>query len=725
MKDDSHQQMIELLATVKRQTAVPENMFSSAAKLPRIDSLLNIPNSAPSQIIFRKYQKAHVLMELGREDEAIAIYEWIIQSTKESQQEIVLQELALAYLRKGERSNCIAGHEAESCLMPIRGLGIHQDRTGSTRAIETYLGILANNPNDLESRWLLNIAYMTLGEYPAGVPNAYLIPGLKGDTTVNVNPFQDIASSLGLGINNMAGGTIVEDFDNDGYLDLVTSSMDLEEEMHFFRNKADGTFVDLSEASGLKSIHGGLNIMQADYDNDGDKDILVLRGAWKGKYGNEPNSLLQNQGNGTFIDVTTLSGLLSFHPTQTATWNDFNNDGWLDLFIGNETTDLVEALNPCELYMNNQDGTFRNIADISNSNYTLFVKGVTSGDYDNDGWQDIFISTMSGVRVLLKNTGLSGGEIAFKDVTKEAGLSAQKGNTFPTWFWDYDNDGWLDIFVCDYSFQKSLAVYAAAEKLNLGAGYPDKMILYHNNKNGTFTNIANESGLNKVVFAMGANFGDIDNDGFLDMYLGSGNPQYQSLIPNKMFKNMDGKKFADVTTSARVGHLQKGHGVSFADLDNDGDQDIYTDMGGAFKGDAYQNSLFLNPGQNNHNWICLTLEGTTSNKAAIGTRVKISFREHGVMRSVYRDVNSGGSFGSSPLRREIGIGSADTIEDIEIQWSGGTIQRFKNVKPNQFIKIKEGSQVIEGVELKKIDWILLDPLCFPLTTNTAQAIPNP
>src|SRR5690606_22158464 len=176
-----------------------------------------------------------------------------------------------------------------------------------------------------------------------------------------------------------------------------------------------------------------------------------------------------------------------------------------------------------------------------------FVKGVTSGDYNNDGWQDIFISTSNGKRILLKNEGIINGEVRFKNVTQEAGLDQQYGDTFPTWFWDYNNDGWLDIFTCDYTYEKPLAHYAAAEKLNVPAGNPGKMLLYKNNQDGTFTDVSSDVGLSAFVFAMGSNFGDFDNDGYLDMYLGTGNPQYQSLIPNKMFKNIGGKKFADVT----------------------------------------------------------------------------------------------------------------------------------------------------------------------------------
>ncbi|MCW5910310.1 MAG: CRTAC1 family protein [Cyclobacteriaceae bacterium] len=718
-KYNCHEDMIALLWQAKTAGESPHNIFSAVAKLPYMDSLLAVPHSTHGQIVYCKFLKAHILMELGREDEAIVLYEEVVGQTNTVQSNLILRDLAIAYLRKGERENCIAGHEAESCLMPIKGLGIHQNEVGSSRAIEHYLHLLAQNSDDLESLWLLNIAYMTLGQYPAKVPKEYLLPGMEGDTSVRIEAFQDIAPGVGIAVNNMAGGTIVEDFDNDGYLDLVTSSMELDEPMHYFRNNGDGTFTDLSQKSKLAQIHGGLNMMQVDYDNDGDKDIFVLRGAWKGKYGNEPNSLLENLGNGEFKDVTTVSGLLSFHPTQTATWNDFNNDGWLDVFIGNEASPVFgEVEHPCELYINNGNSTFRNITREAKCNYSGFVKGVTSGDYDNDGWKDIFISTMSGQRLLLKNEGLNGKEISFRDVSEEAGLTKEKGNTFPTWFWDYNNDGWLDIFVCDYSFQKSLGHYAAAEKLNQPAGIHDKMLLYRNNKDGTFTNVAREIGLDKVVFAMGANFGDIDNDGFLDMYLGTGNPQYQSLVPNKMFKNLGGEKFADVTTMAAVGHLQKGHGVAFADMDHDGDQDIYIDMGGAYPGDAYQSAFFLNPGQGKNNWIKIELKGTQSNRDAIGTRLQLSFKENGVTRRVYRDVNSGGSFGASPLRREIGIGQATVIEDIEILWHGSNrIQRFKNIEPNQFIRITEGSEVIEKIPLKTFQWVINDPLCFPSPTS--------
>ena len=707
-RPNSHNEMIALLNQSEIKSFNPHNLWNPQAGLQHVDSLLRLPQSTPNQKLFGNYLRANLLLRIGEEDEAIRIFEDLSRDQGANQLEMFWQDLALAYLRQGERVNCIKHHAAESCIVPIQGLAIHTDPTGSTKAIEIYERLLAANPEDLESRWLLNLAYMTLGKYPNGVPASFFIPGVEGDTTYEVSAFRDIAAGLNLDVNNTAGGTIIEDFDGDGYLDIMLSCWGLSEPMRYFKNNADGTFTDLSDMVGLNGITGGLNMMQADYDNDGFKDVLVLRGAWKSQFGKEPNSLLRNNGDGTFTDVTSQSGLLSFHPTQTATWNDFNNDGWLDLFIGNETTmPGAQEQHPSELYMSNKDGTFRQVARHAKIELSMFVKGVTSGDYDNDGWKDIFVSTMNGQRRLFRNKGVVDNEVEFEDVTRKAGLAYEKGNSFPTWFWDFDNDGWLDIFTCDYSFNNSLAYYMAAENLNVETGNPHKMLLYKNNRDGTFTNVADEVGLDRNVFAMGSNFGDIDNDGFLDMFFGTGNPDYKSILPNKMFKNIDGKMFADVTNSARVGNLQKGHGVSFGDMDNDGDQDIYIDMGGAYPGDPYQNSFFLNPGLTGNNWICIDLEGTKSNRSAIGTQVKITFSESGIRRSVYREVNSGGSFGASPLRREVGIGKALAIDSIEIKWHGSNnVQVFKDVKPNQFIKITEGSEVVETISLKSIEWKL-------------------
>ena len=229
------------------------------------------------------------------------------------------------------------------------------------------------------------------------------------------------------------------------------------------------------------------------------------------------------------------------------------------------------------------------------------------------------------------------------------------------------------------------------------------MYLYRNNHDGTFRNVSHETGLDRSVYAMGANFGDIDNDGWLDMYLGTGNPEFQSLVPNKMFKSMGGKYFADITNAARLGNLQKGHGVAFADIDNDGDQDIFIKSGGAVAGDGFYNNFYVNPGQNNNRWIAVQLEGTKSNRSAIGARIAVHFTDSGIKRTVYMDVNSGGSFGANPLRKEIGIGRAKQVDELVVTWpTSGIVQTFKNLAPDEFIKIKEGKNEIVKMNLRNI-----------------------
>jgi tetratricopeptide (TPR) repeat protein len=690
----SDQSMVSLLQKVSRQVSVPGNSFCPEAQKPHLDSLIAVTRD-PYELFNLKSALGAAYLKLGEEKKAIEIYQELLKKAQETglfDTDKVLSQLALSYMRLGEKMNCVHNHSTESCIFPLSAAAVHQDKYGSQKAIELYKSILKLDPRNMEARWLLNIAYMTVGGYPQDVPAEYLLKLIPNEAK-SFKPFVDIAPNLGLDKKTMAGGSIVDDFNNDGYLDIVLSSWGLDEKMNFFKNNGNGSFSDASVSSGLAQFTGGLNMLQTDYNNDGFKDILVLRGGWKKEYGNEPNSLLRNNGDGTFTDVTKESGLLSFHPTQTATWADFNNDGWLDVFIGNETSsDSVK--NPCELYINNKNGTFTNVSKQCHADITAFVKGVTSGDYNNDGWPDLFISTLNGKKILLQNEGKTG-KLLFKDVSEEAGLTKNQNPTFPTWFWDYDNDGWLDILVCEYQFNNSLAWYAAAEALGSNKNISGRIFLFRNKHDGTFEDVTEKVGLNKVAFAMGSNFGDIDNDGYPDIFLGTGNPQYESLVPDKMFQNIKGEKFLDVTSAARVGSLQKGHGVCFADLDDDGDEDIFIKMGGAYIGDAYQNSLFLNPGQNNNHWIGISLEGVKTNRAAIGARIKVTFKENGVERSVYHDVNSGGSFGCNPLEQHIGIGSATVIDRIEINWPvSQSVQVFENIRPDQHLKIKEGIQTI-------------------------------
>jgi len=596
---------------------------------------------------------------------------------------------AVAFLRMGEQENCIARHGPESCLFPLSPAAFHVLPRGSRGAVGLLEEQLQSAPDDLSARWLLNIAHMTLGQYPGKVPARWLIPPERFASEHPLPRFPDVASELGLDVNDLGGGTVVDDFDNDGLLDVVASTWGLDGQLRFFRNQGKGRFTERTSEAGLVGLTGGLNLVQTDFDNDGWIDLWIFRGAWLGRPGRMPNSLLRNNRDGTFVDVTEAAGLLSFHPTQTGRWFDFDGDGWLDLFVGNETTDLADP-DPCELFHNNRDGTFTECAQAVGLRIAEFVKGVACADYDNDGRPDLYLSCRNAPNILLHNDGPTGPGSAtnhwsFTDVSRRARVQ-DPTFSFPTWFFDYDNDGWEDLFVAGYGINHVGDIAASYIGAPSGGALPR---LYRNNRDGSFTNVARTSGLDRICHAMGSNFGDLDNDGFLDFYLGTGDPDLATLVPNRMFRNAGGTHFQEVSTATGTGHLQKGHGIAFADIDNDGDQDVYIVMGGAFPGDGAHNSLYRNPGSTNR-WLKLQLTGTRANRAAIGARLRVTVQTPTGNRVLHRTVGSGGSFGANPLRQEIGLGDAGAVIEAEIDWPGsGTRQKVTGLEPNRAYRITE------------------------------------
>lgn len=622
---------------------------------------------------------ATLLMKSGKNDKAIKVINNIFEFAPElsklnDNSKEVFELLAIIHLRKGEIDNCVLNHNEESCLFPIKGKAIHTDQTGSKGAIEIYNKILESYPNDYQSRWLINIAYMTLNEYPDGVPSQYLITPKQLEDDVQFPEFTNMAMSTGTDINELSGSSIMEDFDNDGDLDLVASSWGLKGQLRYFVNQ-EGKLVQQTEQAGLEGLYGGLNIKQTDYNNDGYIDIFVIRGAWRVGIDNDiyPNSLLKNNGDGSFSDVTIESGLYQIAPSQAVVWTDIDNDGWLDLYIANESIPSKKYPQyPNQLYVNNQDGTFLEVADRLNIGLKGFFKGVVATDYDNDGDQDIYLSNLASENLLIHNMLKETGQLSFENRTSKANI-AEPIQAFPCWFFDYNNDGWEDLYVSAYSDFLDSGQTAAVAKSYLGLNKStDGPRFYHNNGDGTFSNKATELGLNLALHTMGCNYGDINNDGYLDFYLGTGAPDYRSIVPNRLFINQKAKSFADVTTSANVGNIQKGHGISISDIDNDGDQDIYAVMGGAYSGDFFQNALFVNPG-NENNWVRIKLVGTTTNKPAIGSKIKLTITENGIQRNIYRTVSSGASFGANSLMQDIGIGNTLSIDKLEVQWANGSI----------------------------------------------------
>jgi hypothetical protein len=576
-------------------------------------------------------------------------------------------------LRRGENENCIMCRGESSCIIPIAPAAIHTNPAGSRLAIKHFSEYLAMFPDDLGVKWLLNLAYMTLGEHPQKVDARYLVPlDHFQRSDFDIGKFRDIGHAVKVDRFNCAGGAVMEDFDGDGLLDLATTTFLPTEPMSFYHNNGRGAFDDRTTQAGLSTQLGGKNLVQTDYNNDGRLDLFVSRGAWM-HHPIRP-SLLRNDGGGVFTDVTHMAGLDEPVNSTASRWADYDNDGWLDVF-------LVCELQGNRLYHNRGDGTFEQVSAQAGlrAEPLSFCKGADWLDFDNDDYPDLFVDNLNGDARLYHNNR----DGTFTDVTTSMGIDGPRTG-FSCWAWDYDNDGWLDIFATCYD-------YSLADAVKGLIGQPHERLsnrLFRNVMGKRFENKTKEAGLDLVFATMGCNFGDVDNDGFLDMYLGTGDPDLSMLVPNRMFKNVAGRRFAEITASAGTGNLQKGHGVSFADWDRDGDLDLFVEMGGAVPGDKYHNILFQNPGQGNH-WLTVKLVGQKTNKAAIGARIKVVTNGDPPL-VVHRHVSSGSSWGANPLEQHVGLGKSAKVALLEVHWpTSGVTQTFRDIAGDQAIEITE------------------------------------
>jgi len=681
-----------------------KQLVDTMAKLPMARQSAN-----PMMYVQGLAVMANHLLRCGYTREAVDYFRQAKQAAIERHMppdvlQVISVNLAVAEMRAGELDNCVARHTAESCIMPIRGGGVHQDQRGVRAAIAEFLEFLKARPDDWPARWLLHICVMAVGEFPQGVPVEYRLPPGTFDSEYDCKPFTDIAPQLGVNAFDQAGGAIMDDFDNDGCMDLVCTTSLPAGQMHYFHNNGSGGFDDWTERAGLGGQWGGLNCVQADFNNDGHLDVLVMRGGWMGELGMYcRRSLLRNNGDNTFTDITPAAGLADpMFPSQAADWADYDGDGDLDLYVGNELPlDGVSPAFPSQLFRNNNDGTFTDVAERAGVRNDQYVKGVDWGDYDNDGDADLYVSNIGRGPSHDKPNRLyrNNGDGTFTDVTGQLGVTGSPGRNFGTWWFDYDNDGWLDLYVVGYDCQISdIAAwyFRAPDRAN-------RTKLYHNRGDGTFEDVSRPAGLDRPMLTMGCNYGDLDNDGWLDFYLGTGGPQFEALCPNLMFRNDGGKRFIDVTFAGGFGHLQKGHGVAFGDIDNDGDQDIWHQLGGFVYGDPFGNVLFENPGHGNH-WIALKCVGVTSNRQAVGARIRVRVKTAaGASRDIHEAVGTGASFGGNTLQAEIGLGDATQIEEIEVWWPRtGERQKFTHAVMDRFYEIREGDGALHPLERKVI-----------------------
>ena len=447
-------QMAALLKRIVDTSNPLENAYDNAARVEKVRKMLAQAND-PEIVDQLENMLAIDLLFAGSPREAIERFE-DLHARGVIDPNIIdffgdySQLRGVSYLRMAEQDNCIAHHGTDSCLLPIRGSGVHTEQEGSRAAIVEFTEALRLNPLDAGAVWLLNIAYMTLGEYPDQVPPRYLIPPASFEADRDFKEFHDVAAASGLRIVALSGGSVLDDFDNDGDLDIMVSFVGIRDQLRVFRNDGNGGFTEVTDEAGVLGEIGGLNLVSGDYDNDGYVDVLVVRGGWFGKAGKVPNSLLRNRQDGTFEDVTKETGLLTFRPSQVASWADYDGNGWLDLFVGNEAEE--DQYNPSELWLSNGDGTFSNRAEISASRCSDMSREQPGAITTTTGDPDLFLSRVrfnTTRTVLFRNEGP--GPNVFHEVHRRSdrgrSVDAPTISASPTWFWDYDNDGWLDLAV--------------------------------------------------------------------------------------------------------------------------------------------------------------------------------------------------------------------------------------------------------------------------------------
>ncbi len=534
--------------------------------------------------------------------------------------------------------------------------------------------------------------------------------------------FSEMAASAGLNTKTVFGGEsskryIVEttgggaafvDYDGDGWIDifLVNGSRfqaGVNATSHLYRNNRDGTFTDVTKRAGVERPGWGQGVCAGDYDNDGHTDLFVT---YWGR-----NVLYRNTGGGVFSDRTEAAGLRGSRERwgSGCAFLDYDRDGLLDLFVSNYIDfDIKSAPEPgsgphCRymglavncgprglkgesnlLFHNEGGGKF---ADVSNKSGISksgdhFGLGVLVSDFDNDEWPDVYVANDKSASLLFRNKH----DGTFEEVGVYSGVAYDPNGKATSGMGvaaaDFDRDGMLDILKTNFTDE------AAS--------------LYRNSKEGLFVDESAAFGIggNRKWVGWGAGFADFDNDGWPDILLVNGHvfPELDTAgtavpfrHPRVLYRNVGGKRFEDV--SAKAGPVittpRVGRGAAFGDFDNDGRVDVVINEMNATP------SLLRSTTASQNHWVLVRLEGTKSNRAAIGARVTCVT---GGLRQI-DEVRSGGSFFSqNDLRLHFGLGSAQRIDLLEVRWPSGAVERIRDVGVDRVVVVREGFGLTKAVE---------------------------
>jgi enediyne biosynthesis protein E4 len=500
-------------------------------------------------------------------------------------------------------------------------------------------------------------------------------------------------------IETLGSGVALFDYNNDGLVDVfLVNGSSLEalknpslnpSASRLFRNNGDGTFTDVTKESGLVNQSWGVGVTVGDYDNDGHRDVFIANfGA---------NALFHNNGNGTFTNVTKETGLEGGNWSTGCAWGDYDRDGRLDLYVaryvdfqvgqmptpGTNTycnyRGVPVACGPRGLpglsdliYHNEGNGKFREVSQEIGIRDTVkgYGLGVSFFDFDNDGWPDIFVANDSMPNFLWHNKGNG----TFEEIAFEAGcaLSAdgRAQSNMGVAVGDYDNDGWLDLFVTHFS--------------------EDYNTLYHNN-HGRFEDVTYEAGLGTASYrnlAWGTGFVDFDNDGWKELFVANGHiyPQANQagnsyFQQNQLFANLRNGRFALIPAQeSGISEARSSRGAAFADLHNNGRMSTIVNN--------IDNEPFLyeNAKTSADHWVRFQLVGVRCNRDAIGARVSVT----AAGLTQIDEVRSSESFVScSDVRLHFGVADAKVVDRVEIRWPDGSVEEHKNLGVDQQYVIRQ------------------------------------
>jgi hypothetical protein len=623
------------------------------------------------------------------------------------------------------------------------------------------IGLRFGATSSLVDRADLRMSWKRLGE-TLRIQNQNLI---LGERVQSHSPhFQNIGHAAGIAFRNQyyppflkeplkfgmirygPGGISVVDYDNDGFNDLfipdgVSSRL--------FRNCRDGTFEDVTERAGLAGLDGVSVATFADYDNDGFKDLFVSRTF-------QPNQLFHNNGDGTFRDVTRESGIGKDCCTTVAGWADYDNDGFLDLYVGRyldprkdiPTTFYARNGEPNQLYHNNGDGTFTNVTEQAGVGERGLCLGVVWGDFNDDGWPDLYVVNDFGRKTLYRNNRNG----TFTDVTVKSSALAY-GAGMSASFVDYDNDGKFDYYVThiqsDHSwFAESPTVKRYMLKCLTQGTWKTDMPLYweifkqsgrdfvrvfqqmasgntllRNKGDGTFEDVTAKANANPRGWFWGASFADFDNDGWQDAYIANGwvyndldteieleflnnvvtnqnvyktglffdpkhfgRSSWHGWERNRYLRNNGDGTFVELGQATGTDLLLNSRGVAVADFWNRGLMDI------AVSASTDNHALLRNCIANGRNWLQVELAGRYSNRDAAGARVTLCADG----KQQHREVVLGDGYGSqNTLRQHFGLDQCEAVEKLIVRWpTSGIVQTFKDLSVNRIIEITEGDDRI-------------------------------